>query len=377
MKKLLFSLVAVLALFSCGQQTNYTINGTVKGIEDGSMVVLSRLESRQSIPVDSITIQDGIFKLRGNQEPDRYRLTVAGVPSSFTFYITGTSEEMDIILDAEDMQKSMILGSAINEKNVAFEKEVNDISASIEELMTDYSQKRKEISENEKLKTAEKNQQLEVLDEEIGEEYEALDEKKNAAVKQFVTDNINNIAGQKMFLQMPYVFDAEELESLVAKIENKTTRYAMDIVARLTDVLNSMVGKPYIDVALNDPEDLQVELSSWIKEGNYTLIDFWASWCGPCRRENPNVVAMYKKYHDKGFDIIGISRDRNREAWVKAIADDGLVWNHLWDKDADAAKSYAVDFIPTMFLLDQDGVIIARGIRGEALRDKLAEIFGE
>jgi thiol-disulfide isomerase/thioredoxin len=118
-------------------------------------------------------------------------------------------------------------------------------------------------------------------------------------------------------------------------------------------------------------------LSSVAGKGTYVLVDFWASWCGPCRRENPNVVALYKQYHDKGFDVVGVSRDRAKDPWLKGIADDGLTWTHLWDKDGTACKLYVVDFIPTTFLLDKEGKIIARNLRGDALRDKLKELLGE
>ncbi|HNM25393.1 MAG TPA: TlpA disulfide reductase family protein, partial [Saprospiraceae bacterium] len=114
--------------------------------------------------------------------------------------------------------------------------------------------------------------------------------------------------------------------------------------------------------------------------GNYLLIDFWASWCGPCRRENPNVKAMYEKYHPKGFNIVGVSLDRERGAWVKAIEADGLVWSHMSDLkgwNSEHAKIYSVSSIPQTVLLDKEGRIVARNLRGEALQEKLKSIYGE
>ncbi len=113
--------------------------------------------------------------------------------------------------------------------------------------------------------------------------------------------------------------------------------------------------------------------------GKIVLIDFWASWCGPCSKENPNVVAAYKKYNDKGFDILGVSLDRDAESWKEAINEDGLTWSHVSDLqywNNAASKMYGVMSIPSNVLLDGNGVIIARDLTGDALTSKLEEVIG-
>ena len=105
------------------------------------------------------------------------------------------------------------------------------------------------------------------------------------------------------------------------------------------------------------------------------MIDFWASWCGPCRRENPYVKAAYEHYHAKGLEIIGISVDRDEAAWLAAVEEDGLPWTHVRDVDHNVSGFYAVEYIPSNFLFDQNGVMIAKGLRGEELEAKLAEIL--
>jgi thiol-disulfide isomerase/thioredoxin len=137
------------------------------------------------------------------------------------------------------------------------------------------------------------------------------------------------------------------------------------------------VGGAAPDFTQNTPEGAPLSLSKF--KGKVTLVDFWASWCGPCRRENPNVVSMYKKYKDKGFDILSVSLDSNKDSWLKAIKDDGLVWNHVSDLKGwqnDAAKLYGVRSIPQTVLVDKDGNVIARNLRGELLEARLDEIFG-
>jgi thiol-disulfide isomerase/thioredoxin len=137
------------------------------------------------------------------------------------------------------------------------------------------------------------------------------------------------------------------------------------------------VGGAAPDFAQNTPEGTPLSLSKF--KGKVTLVDFWASWCGPCRRENPNVVAMYKKYKDKGFDILSVSLDSNKDSWLKAIKDDGLVWSHVSDLKGwqnSAAQLYGVKAIPQTVLVDKDGNVIARNLRGEALEARLEEILG-
>ena len=378
MKKLFFSLTVLLALFACGQPVNYTINGAASGVADGTVITLSRIEGRNKpVVVDSTTVTNEAFKFTGNQMVEKYFLTVADVKGAFGFFITGANEVMDIALNTEKMSAGTVTGSALNDAYVAYQKEKSVINESISALVTDYGNDKKAINDNEKLKPAEKKKQLEALDEKINARYEELDAQQKEVTKTFIMANGANIAGQREFLQTPYVLEAEELSTLAAGLPDKTTPAAVAIQQRLESVNNTLDGKPFVDVELNDPQDQPVKLSTWIGKGTYVLVDFWASWCGPCRRENPNVVAMYKKYHEKGFDIVGISRDRAKDKWVEAIAKDGLIWNHVWDKDAVAAQKYAVDFIPTMFLYDKEGNLIARGLHGESLRAKLKEIFGE
>jgi peroxiredoxin len=148
--------------------------------------------------------------------------------------------------------------------------------------------------------------------------------------------------------------------------------------AELENAKMFMPGAEAPDFSQQTPEGEEVKLSDF--RGKVTLVDFWASWCGPCRRENPNVVKLYNKYKDQGFDILGVSLDRDQKRWTDAIDKDGLEWTHVSDLKGwknEVAKLYGVSSIPHTILLDEEGRIIQRNLRGEKLEEKLAEIFGE
>ena len=138
------------------------------------------------------------------------------------------------------------------------------------------------------------------------------------------------------------------------------------------------IGEIAPDIRLPNPDGEMVSLSSL--RGNYVLVDFWAKWCRPCRMENPNVVRMYNKFNDRGFEVFGVSLDRNRQDWLQAIEQDGLNWTQVSDLkywQSDAAKLYNISAIPFALLLDPEGRIIGKNLRGKQLENKLEEIFSK
>ncbi|GIV34548.1 MAG: hypothetical protein KatS3mg031_2083 [Chitinophagales bacterium] len=174
--------------------------------------------------------------------------------------------------------------------------------------------------------------------------------------------------------------NADYLREFIARAEKELPQsgYVADLKQRVESSLRLAIGSIAPDFELKTPEGKKIKLSS--TRGKVVLLDFWASWCRPCRIENPNLVRLYDKYHAKGFDIFSVSLDRDMQRWVEAIKQDNLKWkNHgsnlmYWQEPV--AKLYEVSSIPQTFLIDRDGRIVARNLRGEALEKKLAEIFG-
>jgi len=156
----------------------------------------------------------------------------------------------------------------------------------------------------------------------------------------------------------------------------KNSKYGL----ALTSQLKNTIGNRAPDFSGNTPNGDKLSLKEVLDRGRLTMIDFWASWCAPCREENRNVVKVYQQYHNKGFNILGVSLDSNNEAWQKAIKDDGLLWDHVSDLkgwDSEIGKLYGLRSVPKTILVDAAGTIVAMDLRGETLEKKVAELLGE
>ena len=216
--------------------------------------------------------------------------------------------------------------------------------------------------------------------EELNKQYEELDNKLTALTHSTIENNIVNPVGIHLWPSNSYGMELSQLQALAAKVpaEFKTVPSIEKLLNRIVVLEKTAVGQKFTDFTMNDPEGNPVKLSDIIAKNKYTLIDFWASWCGPCRMEMPNVVAAYKEYNKKGFGIVGVSLDSDAEAWKKAIKDMGMTWDHMSDVkywDCEGAKLYGVNSIPATVLVAQDGTIVARNVRGEAIKEKLAELL--
>lgn len=210
---------------------------------------------------------------------------------------------------------------------------------------------------------------------------DSLSQAQVQLVRRIIRENKDNN------IPVPYIVEAMQLlgyDGLKEALDPKAAYYNHPDLAKAKQLLATYdkraPGTKFKDMTMNDMDGKEVTLSQWAGKGNYVLVDFWASWCGPCRQEMPNVVVNYEKYHAKGFEIVGVSFDQNKEPWVKAVQTMGLRWPQMSDLkgwQCAASDLYGIRSIPASVLIDPQGTIIALDLRGKALGKKLKEIYGE
>lgn len=374
MKKLFaYSLLLLFIGMSCKPIFNnqYTVSGEIQGAA-GQQLKLMEFTNKQVITIDSVVLaENGAFELKASTtEPTVFVLNLDGrlIP-----FLAKNGDEISIRADINTYDKayeisgsegSEALKTFFNAFN-AFQEGVNQLNLFIEPYVnTPQFDSVRIIAQN---------------------RYEALEEKQKAFVYDFFKKKDESVvpiyailfAGGFISPENDYVWYEKRLEQFeLSHPKSKYTAYLKAFIEPYAAQANLQVGKEAPDFSLKTPEGVSMKLSDL--RGKYILIDFWASWCAPCRKENPNVVRLHNRFKDKGFDILGVSLDRDSSAWVKAIKDDQLNWSQVSDLkywDSEAAALYNITGIPATYLIDPKGVIVGRNLRGQELEAKLESLL--
>ncbi|MGJ8665793.1 MAG: redoxin domain-containing protein [Patiriisocius sp.] len=366
MKYLLF-IISAITLISCGGNSDtYTLSGTATGIADDTPVMVYTIEDNQTKILDTLTIKDGKFsgQFAKSDTPTVNYLMVNN--SSVLFF--PESEDLTATIYKDSIQASIVTGNAQNEAYQNFKNKQISFAKKTQRIQTEYQAAR----------SANDNEQIAKLQ----RESLALRDEQNNLQSNFAKENPNSLFALMLVSEMlnKKTINAIEAADLIDNFSPKiaATDMAKEIKAVAANIKNSDVGGTAPAFSAKTPDGKELALKDAM--GKYTIIDFWASWCRPCRAENPNVVKVYEQYHDKGLNIISVSLDKagQEERWVKAIADDNMDWYHVSNLMAwqdPIAKDYSVRSIPATFLLDENGVIIAKNLRGPALGQKIAYLL--
>ncbi len=363
-RKLIF--IALIALFACSkQEKGYEI--TVKLDNAEGQVLLERIDESKWVQVDTADIVDGTAILKGKVEiPEDYYLSIIGQRAKTILFVENTKMTVTGNAAGQDLEDIKVTGSKTHDEfNEIFNK-INDIGKEYMEL---YQQSRQASAEGD---TAKAN----LLMTKVQEMYESTSKMQ----VDFVKNNPASFATPYFLSRIQHGMEVDELDNIISSLDPKLheIKSVISLKERVEKLKSVAVGQIAPDFTMNTPDGKPVKFSDYYKKHEYTLLDFWASWCGPCRVENPNVVAVFNQYKDKGFTVFGVSLDRDRDDWLKAIDDDKLTWGHVSDLsywNNSAAQLYAVNSIPSSLIVDKEGRIIAKNKRAEELQKAISELL--
>jgi thiol-disulfide isomerase/thioredoxin len=368
-------IAAMVTLAACGQK-GAVVTGNLENAE-GETIVLERLSSTEVFPKDSADIDsDGGFKLADAEitEPGFYRLRIG--QNNFVILLLNDSDKAEVSGNALDFYKSYeVSGSEESLKLRNLDKRLRQDYELTDSLRKSFMQLQASGQYN-----------MDSVKQSIDEIFLSAQAKKAEFVEKFINENPTSLATLSAIQAVRFDENAELFETVANNLSEAypnsdyVKQFKMTLVdlrAKQQAAAKTGIGAQATEIVVQTPDGETIKLSDF--RGKITMIDFWAAWCKPCRAENPNVVRVYNKYHNKGFEVFGVSLDRDKESWVTAIQQDGLPWKHgselkFWQ--SSFVPAYNLEGIPMTYLLDENGIIIAKGLRGAELEAKLQEIFG-
>ena len=356
-------IIAIFLLGSCTNKEQFVLNGTIKNAGDLNKVYLYE----GNVIIDSAFLNESNeFRFRRSAiEPRFYSLEVG---DTHYLFVLKNGEKVEFETDfVKNANEYTVSGSDVSLKLKSLSDIRNKYEALSSEIEDEFANNVKANPDNE-----------ESIRESSYAKFQAMLERSGKETLEFALENQDNLAGFYAILSLdPSMYETQMIEYadvIRDKFPNNST--VRSFVNHMAELKVLSVGQKAPDFESIDPDGKVVKLSDF--KGKYTLLDFWASWCGPCRQENPNIVEQYEKYKDKGFTVFGVSLDDSRTAWLKGIKDDNLDWTHVSDLqrwNSEPAQLYKINAIPASFIIGPDGTILAKNLRGRALGEFLSQII--
>lgn len=367
MKKLVIAAGLALSGLAMNAANGYHVTGTAAGVEEGDTVLLCEMQGFFSmVPLDTTTVKNGKFEFTGDFNGATTRFIVP-------VHKGKTVAMADFLLENADIDITIS-----NDPNVRpvvkTEGASNKLQTEYEALMAPYDKEMEKpwsIVTDSLASKEDKAKAQAVVD--------SINDIKASLAKVFTVAHIPSAYSDYLYVMNRKTFTDKEAAIIEKKMEEGHHYYYLQqMLDERKAEMATAVGQQYTDLAMPNPKGKTIRVSDYVKKNKYTLIDFWASWCGPCRAEMPTVVKAYNLYHKKGFEVVGVSFDSNKAAWVKAIAQLKLSWPHMSDLKGwgcAASALYNVKGIPANVLVDSQGVIVAKNLRGENLLNELAKLM--
>lgn len=359
-------ILAAVAFFSCGGKESATegmvqVSGKIENAPEGIIVLSQFTDSRPKV-LDTLEVNgSGEFSYDlAVETPTFYELNLYGKAVRLALY----EEDVELNYNFSDPSSLAIEGSKDTKEMLKIEKLMETYQADVNKLNEAYYEAMSK-NDTEAIKKIQSDAMI-------------LETNQSERVKEMISSMGDSFAPLAAVGLLNPKTDFPFIDDLVVKLNEKYpgTVAILQMKQQLDEMRALSVGQPAPEIELPNPNGELVKLSDL--RGKYVLIDFWAAWCKPCRQENPNVVRLYNQYKDKGFEVFGVSLDRTKADWVKAIADDQLTWTQVSDLkyfNSAAAELYQIQAIPATYMIDPDGKIIAKDLRGPSLENKLAELF--
>ncbi|MBL7700027.1 MAG: AhpC/TSA family protein [Chitinophagaceae bacterium] len=347
--------------FALSAQKKFVISGNLQGLPEGSSVSLSNANDPNDTLAHSVVKAGGAFELQGSvAEPNLFQLNLDGVQKKSVLFIG--NDKVSVNGDVAAIQDLAVRGSGVHDDFEEFKKTFNPLFQELTSMNQRISRS-PSLQQNDSVMKA-YQEQVETIQSEV-DKYVASHQ--TSPVAPFVV----LVTGE---MQQDVSIVERRYHQLDKKVQDGF--YGKIVKQQIENQKVGSIGSQAVEFTQADPEGKQVSLSSF--RGKYVLVDFWASWCRPCREENPNVVKAFNKYKDKNFTVLGVSLDQSRAPWLKAIRTDNLDWTQVSDLKGwnnEAAGKYNIQSIPQNFLIDPQGKIIAKNLRGPELHTRLEELL--